>query len=162
MQETNMLPVCPKQEYGNLWTKEPWLWFSELKVSSTIFSVISLTNLSKTGSFFFFGQSHAIDLGHVKEPYRAWVRCFFGQIYRPLFLTRDSPASLPDGSGCRIRMVRMRVLGLQTSHLILIRTNLVYGTALAAACARQACSVSGFFFVWFGMESINVPDVFCS
>jgi hypothetical protein len=44
--------------------------------------------------------SEVVDLRHVKEPYTAWVSCFFGQISRPLFLTRDSPASLPDGSGC--------------------------------------------------------------
>jgi hypothetical protein len=41
-----------------------------------------------------------IDSMHVKEPDRARVRCFVGQISRTLFLTRDSPASLPDGSGC--------------------------------------------------------------
>jgi hypothetical protein len=28
------------------------------------------------------------------------ARCFVGQISRPLLLTRDSFASLPDGSGC--------------------------------------------------------------
>jgi hypothetical protein len=42
----------------------------------------------------------------------------------------------------------MRVLGLQASHLLLIRTNLGCGTVLTAACARQDCSASG--LVWFG------------
>jgi hypothetical protein len=37
----------------------------------------------------------------------------------------------------------MRVLGLQTSHLLFIRTNLGYGTVLTAACARQGCSAGG-------------------
>jgi hypothetical protein len=41
----------------------------------------------------------------------------------------------------------MSVLGLQASHLLLIRTNLGYGTVLTAACARQDCSSGG--FVWF-------------
>jgi hypothetical protein len=36
------------------------------------------------------------------------------------------------------------VLGLQTSHLFLIRTNLGYRTVLTAACARQGCSASVF------------------
>jgi hypothetical protein len=76
----------------------------------------------------------------VKEPYRAWVRCFDGRISRTLFLTRDSPPSLPDGSGCWFRMSRMNVLRLQTSHLLLIRTNWGYGTVLMAACACQGCS----------------------
>jgi hypothetical protein len=54
-----------------------------------------------------------------------------------------SPASLPDGSGCWIRMIRTRVLGLQASHLLLIGTNWGYGTVLTAACALQGCSASG-------------------
>jgi hypothetical protein len=41
----------------------------------------------------------------------------------------------------------MRVLGLQASHLLLIRTNLGYGTVLTAACVRQGCSASGFFLL---------------
>jgi hypothetical protein len=40
----------------------------------------------------------------------------------------------------------MSVLGLQTSHLLLIRTNLGCGTALTAACARQGCSAGGLVF----------------
>jgi hypothetical protein len=75
-----------------------------------------------------------------KEPYRAWVRCFVGRISRPLFLTGDSPASLPDGSGCWIRMIRISALGREASHLLLIRTNLGYGTVLTAACALQGCN----------------------
>jgi hypothetical protein len=37
-------------------------------------------------------------------------------------------------------MLRMSVLGLQASHLLLIRTNLGYGTVLTPACARQGCN----------------------
>jgi hypothetical protein len=59
---------------------------------------------------------------------------------RPLFLIHDSPASLPDGSGCWTGMIRMSVLRRQPSHLLLIRTNLGYGTVLTAACARQGRS----------------------
>jgi hypothetical protein len=40
----------------------------------------------------------------------------------------------------------MRVLGLQPSHLLLIRTNLGCGTVSTAACARQGCSDSGLVF----------------
>jgi hypothetical protein len=61
------------------------------------------------------------------------------------FLTHVSPASLPDGSGCWIRMIRMSVLGQQTSHLLLIRTNFGYGTALTAACARQGFSTTDYY-----------------
>jgi hypothetical protein len=70
------------------------------------------------------------------------VRRFVIKIFRTLFLTRDSPASLQDGSGCCIGMIRISVLGLQASHLLLIRTNLGYGTVLTAACARQGCSAT--------------------
>jgi hypothetical protein len=59
-------------------------------------------------------------------------------IFSAKFLTLDSPASLPDGSGCWIRMIRMSVLRLQTGHQLLIPTNLSYGTLLTAACARRA------------------------
>jgi hypothetical protein len=40
----------------------------------------------------------------------------------------------------------MRVLGLRTSHLLLIRTNFGYGTVLTAACARQNRSAGGLDF----------------
>jgi hypothetical protein len=40
----------------------------------------------------------------------------------------------------------MRVLRLQASHLLLIRTNLDCGTVSTAACARQGCSDSGLVF----------------
>jgi hypothetical protein len=43
----------------------------------------------------------------------------------------------------------MRVLGQQTSHLLLIRTNLGYGTVLTATCARPGCSASGLVFCFF-------------
>jgi hypothetical protein len=51
------------------------------------------------------------------------VRCFVGQISRTAFLTRDPPASIPD----------VPVLGRQASHLLLIRTNLGYGTVIITA-----------------------------
>jgi hypothetical protein len=101
--------------------------------------------------------SHVVDLWHVKGPYRAWVRCFVGQTSRSLFLTRDSPASLPDGSGCWIRMIKMHVLGLKASHLLLICTNLGYGTVLTVACACQGCSASD--LVWFGFWNNNADLV---
>jgi hypothetical protein len=36
------------------------------------------------------------------------------------------------------------VLGLQTGLLLLIRTNLGYGTVLMVACAHQGCSASDY------------------
>jgi hypothetical protein len=39
----------------------------------------------------------------------------------------------------------MRVLGLKKRHLLLIRSNLGYGTVLPAARAHQGCCASGFF-----------------
>jgi hypothetical protein len=66
-----------------------------------------------------------------------------------MFLIRDSLASLTDGSRYWIRTIRMRVLGLQASHLLLIRTNLGCGTVLTAACARRGCSAND--LVWFGL-----------
>jgi hypothetical protein len=42
----------------------------------------------------------------------------------------------------------MRVLGLQTSHLLLKCTNLGYGTVLTATCARQGCSAGGLGLVF--------------
>jgi hypothetical protein len=67
------------------------------------------------------------------------MSCFFGKISRTQFLTHDSPASLPGGS----------VLGLQTSHLLLIRTNLGYGTVSMAACARQGCSYTDYYYYYY-------------
>jgi hypothetical protein len=89
--------------------------------------------------------------GHLKEPYRAWVRYFVGHISQPLFLSRDSAASLPDGSACWIKMIRMRVLRREASHLFLIPTNLGYGTVVTAACARQGISATESFtcFSWY-------------
>jgi hypothetical protein len=66
-----------------------------------------------------------------------------------LFLIPDSPASLPDDSGCWIRIIRVHVLGLEANHLCLIRTALGYGTVLMAACTCQGCSATG--LVWFGL-----------
>jgi hypothetical protein len=85
--------------------------------------------------------SSVVDLRHVEEPYRAWVRCFVGRLSQTLFLTHDSPALLPDGSGCWIRMI-LTVLRQQLSHLCLIHTNLGYGTVLTAACAHLGCSAT--------------------
>jgi hypothetical protein len=87
-------------------------------------------------------------LRHVKEPYRAWVRYFVGKISQTPFLTLDSPPSLSDGSGCWIGMIGMRVLGRQASHLLLIRTSLGYGTVLTAACARQGCSATDYYYYY--------------
>jgi hypothetical protein len=67
------------------------------------------------------------------------VRCFIGQISRPLFLTRVSPTTLPDGF----------VLRLQTGHLLLIRTDLGYGTVLTAASARQGCSATDYYYYYY-------------
>jgi hypothetical protein len=74
------------------------------------------------------------------------VRCFVGKPSRTLFLTCDSPASLPGGSGCWIRMIRMSVLRQQTSHLLLICTNFGYGTVLMAACAHPQCSATQYYY----------------
>jgi hypothetical protein len=65
---------------------------------------------------------------------------------RTQFLTCDSPASLPGGSGCWIRMIRMNVLRQQASHLLLIRTNLGYGVLLMAACARPGCFATHYYY----------------
>jgi hypothetical protein len=43
----------------------------------------------------------------------------------------------------------MSALGLQTSHLFPIRTNLGYGTVLMAACARQGCSATDYVIIIF-------------
>jgi hypothetical protein len=56
-----------------------------------------------------------------------------------------SPASLPDGSGCWIRLITMCVLRQKASHLLLIRTNSGYGTLLTAACVRQGCSAGDYY-----------------
>jgi hypothetical protein len=77
------------------------------------------------------------------------VRCFVSKLSRTLFFTLDSPTSLPDGSGCWIRMIRVSVLRRWTSHLPLIRTNLGYGTVLTAACARQGCSATHYYYYYY-------------
>jgi hypothetical protein len=41
------------------------------------------------------------------------------------------------------------VLGLQASHLLLIRTNLGYGTVLTAACARRGCSAIYYYYYYY-------------
>jgi hypothetical protein len=64
---------------------------------------------------------------------------------RPNFLTcfsPASPASLPDGSGCWIRLIRKPVTWQQVSHLLLKYTESGYETVLTAACARQGSSTT--------------------
>jgi hypothetical protein len=66
---------------------------------------------------------------------------------RPNF---PNPVSHPSFSCLTTRWLwllnRMRVLGLQTSHLQLIRTNLGYGTILTAVGARQGCSATDYYY----------------
>jgi hypothetical protein len=71
------------------------------------------------------------------------VRCFVGQISWPA-----SPASLPDGSGCWIRLIRKPVLWQWASHLLLKYTESGYETVLTAACARQGCSATEWVSEW--------------
>jgi hypothetical protein len=61
------------------------------------------------------------------------------QVSLTLFLTRASPVSLLDGS----------VFRRQASHLLLIRTNLGYGTVLTAACAHQGCSDIDYYYHYY-------------
>jgi hypothetical protein len=54
----------------------------------------------------------------------------------------------------------MSVLGRQASHPLLIRTNLGYGTVLTAACARQGCSTTDYYYlvgedVGYGLAGLN-------
>jgi hypothetical protein len=72
-------------------------------------------------------------------------------ICRPNFLTcfsPASPASLPDGSGCWIRLIRKPVLWQQVSHLLHKYTEWGYETVLTAACARQGCSATEWVSEW--------------
>jgi hypothetical protein len=91
-------------------------------------------------SVLLISMSHVVDLRHVKEPYTAWVRCFVGQISWPVSHPWYSPASLPEGSGCWIRLIRKPVLWQQVSHLLHKYTESGYETVLTSACARQGCS----------------------
>jgi hypothetical protein len=43
----------------------------------------------------------------------------------------------------------MSVLRQQASHLLLIRTNLGYGTVLTEACGRQGCSATGYYYYYY-------------
>jgi hypothetical protein len=43
---------------------------------------------------------------------------------------------------------RMSVLRQETSHLLLIRTNLGYGNVLTAACPRPGRSVTHYLLLW--------------
>jgi hypothetical protein len=50
----------------------------------------------------------------------------------------------------------MHVFGLQPSHLLLICTNISYGTVLTVACAHQGCSASGLVFWFFYVFTIDI------
>jgi hypothetical protein len=41
-------------------------------------------------------------------------------------------------------MIQMSVLGLETSHLLLIRTTLGYGTMLTVACTHQGSNATDY------------------
>jgi hypothetical protein len=43
----------------------------------------------------------------------------------------------------------MNVLGQEASHLLLIRTNLGYGTVLTAACDRKGCSATYYYCYYY-------------
>jgi hypothetical protein len=49
----------------------------------------------------------------------------------------------------------MSVLRQQTSHLLLIRTNLGYGTVLTAACVRQGCSGGDYCYYYANIDFLN-------
>jgi hypothetical protein len=53
----------------------------------------------------------------------------------------------------------MRVLGLQTSHLLLIRTNLGYGTVLTAACAHPGCSATDCYYYYYYKLNVMIYTV---
>jgi hypothetical protein len=57
----------------------------------------------------------------------------------------------------------MSVLRLQASHLLLIRTNLGYGTVLTAACAPQGCSATDYYYDYHHhlSGSNNFSDIIC-
>jgi hypothetical protein len=84
-----------------------------------------------------------------KRNLQSMIEMLFCKISRPLFLTGDSPASLPDGSGCWIRMIRLSVFRWQPSRLLLICTNLGHGNVLTAACALRGCSASDYYYYYY-------------
>jgi hypothetical protein len=86
-------------------------------------------------------------LQHVKEPHRAWVRCFVVKLSQILFLTRDPPASLPDVSGCWIRTIRI-MSRQQISHLLHMLTNLGCRTVFTAAWARPGYKATHFYYYY--------------
>jgi hypothetical protein len=45
-------------------------------------------------------------------------------------------------------MIQMRVLRQRASHLLLIRTDLGYGTVLPVACARPGCSAPDCYYYY--------------
>jgi hypothetical protein len=54
-------------------------------------------------------------------------------------------------------MIRMSVLRWQTSHLLLIRTNLGYGTILIAACAHQGCHATDYLLFYLFITTSVKP-----
>jgi hypothetical protein len=60
---------------------------------------------------------------------------------------KSDPASLPDGSGCRNRVIIMSVLRQQTSHVLLIPSDLGYGLILTPAFAYQGCSATVYYLL---------------
>jgi hypothetical protein len=88
-------------------------------------------------------HTHSLKLSHYRDIYdfrdgATWCcrfmrsNCSVGRISRTLFLTRDSPSSLLDGL----------CWGSRLATLLLIRTNLGYGTVITAACTRQGFSAA--------------------
>jgi hypothetical protein len=66
--------------------------------------------------------------------------------------TSNSPASLLDGS----------VLRRLASHLLLIRTNLGYGTVLTADCGRPGCSATNCcYYCLYSLHRVYLP-VLCT
>jgi hypothetical protein len=59
-------------------------------------------------------------------------------------------------------MIRISMLRRQTSHLLLIHTNLGYGTALMVACGCQGCNATDYllFIYLYSVEYNEIPKVF--
>jgi hypothetical protein len=65
--------------------------------------------------------------------------------FSPMILLLRYQMALVVESGC----FEWVCLGLQPSHLLLIRTNLDCGTVLTAACARQGCSATHYYYYYY-------------
>jgi hypothetical protein len=110
------------------------LTFTMLQLDKAESCTDPCSNKLNASYHYFVQQNYIKETEWVAEVFTPW---------RKYILKIPSPVSLPDGSGCCIRMIQMSVLGLQTSHLLLIRTNLGYGTVLMAACTHLGCTSSG-------------------